>query len=63
MVTILDNRRAALDGRIVVMQERIDACTAAYQAELAGLKAAQDALIAERRELDDYEPAVDPDES
>ncbi|HEU4669200.1 MAG TPA: hypothetical protein VFR91_00710 [Dyella sp.] len=72
MGTILDHRRAELDGRIVLLQEQIDACTEAFEADIAArtetfrsevreLRARQERMIAERRELDGYEPAVDPD--
>jgi hypothetical protein len=51
MATILDNKRAELDARIELLQ-----------AEINGLQTKLDQFLAQRRELDDYEPAVDPNE-
>lgn len=51
MATILDNNRAVLDARIALMQEEIDA-----------LQAKLDVLRAERRELDDFVPAISEEE-
>ena len=61
MATILDHRRAELDARIMLLEEEIEARTRAFEAEVAALQASKGQLVAQRRELDDYVPAVDPD--
>ncbi len=60
-MTILDNRRTELDTRIEWLQREIDALKAKLQREIDALQAKLERVQAERRELDDYVPAVDPE--
>ena len=67
MGTLLENSRAVLDGRIVLLTERIDELETNLRVQVAKLRAPIDQLHAElqllmqeRHELDDLEPATDP---
>lgn len=71
MGTILDNKRAELDARIVLTEEEILKIKAKAQKEIQDIQAAMVASIEkheaelrrwreQRHELEDYEPATDP---
>ena len=67
MGTLLENNRAVLDGRIVFLTERIDELETNFQVQVAKLRAPIDHLHTElqllmhqRQELDNLEPATDP---
>ncbi|GAA0887474.1 hypothetical protein GCM10009121_03550 [Rhodanobacter soli] len=68
MGTLLENNRAVLDGRIVLLTERIDELETTIHVQVAKLREPLDQLHAElqvlmkeRRDLDDFVPAIDPD--
>jgi uncharacterized small protein (DUF1192 family) len=61
VTTILDNRRAELDARIGWLQQEVEALKAKLQREIGTLQVKLDRLQAERSELDNYVPAVDPE--
>lgn len=67
MRTLLENNRAVLDGMIALQTERIDELETKFRVQVAKLRAPIDQLHAElqllmhkRHELDDLEPATDP---
>jgi vacuolar-type H+-ATPase subunit D/Vma8 len=74
MGTILDNKRAELDARIIWVQEEIDRIKAKAQKEIQVIQASMVVDVEkrevefrrwqeQRHELEGYEPAADPNGS